>query len=61
MKTREGGMPDGEMWPSFFDPEAILTALGLDESVLDALDFGCGYGTFAIPAAPRVRGRAARV
>lgn len=56
MKTRESGMPDKGMWRSFFDPEAILTALGLDNVVRDAVDFGCGYGTFAIPAARRVKG-----
>ncbi len=44
------------MWRSFFDPEAILSALKLDESVCDAADFGCGYGTFALPAAKRIRG-----
>lgn len=56
MKTRQSGMPDEELWRSFFDPEAILTALQLDEGVRDAADFGCGYGTFAIPAARRIRG-----
>lgn len=56
MKTRESGMPDEEMWRSFFDPEAILSALGLDESVGHAVDFGCGYGTFALPAARMIRG-----
>jgi ubiquinone/menaquinone biosynthesis C-methylase UbiE len=56
MKTRESGMPDEEMWRSFFDPEAILNALSLDAGVRDAVDFGCGYGTFALPAARRIRG-----
>ncbi len=56
MKTRESGMPDEETWRLFFDPEAILTQLGLDETVNNAADFGCGYGTFSIPAARRIRG-----
>jgi ubiquinone/menaquinone biosynthesis C-methylase UbiE len=56
MKTRDSGMPDDEMWSSFFDPEFILTAMGLTGDVRDAVDFGCGYGTFAIPAAKRIRG-----
>jgi SAM-dependent methyltransferase len=56
MKTRESGMPGEEIWRSFFDPEAILTALKMDDSVHDAVDFGCGYGTFALPAAKRIRG-----
>ena len=56
MKTRESGMPHEEMWESFFDPEAVLDALGMDETVGDAVDFGCGYGTFALPVARRIQG-----
>ncbi len=56
MKTRESGMPDKKMWQSFFDPEVILTELKLDKSVCDAVDFGCGYGTFVLPAARRIKG-----
>jgi ubiquinone/menaquinone biosynthesis C-methylase UbiE len=56
MKTRESGMPEEDMWRSFFDPEAILSALGLDHAARDAVDFGCGYGTFSLPAARRIRG-----
>lgn len=56
MKTRESGMPDETMWQSFFNPEVILTALKLDKSVCDAVDFGCGYGTFTLPAARRITG-----
>lgn len=56
MIIRESGMPDEEMWRSFFEPDAILSAMGLDGSVGDAVDFGCGYGTFAIPAARRIGG-----
>ena len=55
MKTRESGMPDEAMWRTFFDPEATLTALGLTRETGDVVDFGCGYGTFAIPAARRIR------
>ena len=56
MKVRESGMPEPERWRTFFDPERILDALGLTAAVADAVDFGCGYGTFAIPAAARIRG-----
>lgn len=56
MKTRESGMPEEELWASFFDTEAILTALNLTGGVRDAVDFGSGYGTFTIPAARRVSG-----
>ena len=56
MKTRESGMPPEEMWQSFFDPNGVLTKLGLDSNCGDVLEFGCGYGTFTIPAAQRIRG-----
>jgi SAM-dependent methyltransferase len=51
MKTRESGMPEEEMWREFFDPEAILRLLKLTASCRDIVEFGCGYGTFTIPAA----------
>lgn len=56
MKTRESGMPDESMWSGFFSPAQTLTKLGLTGSCGDVVDFGCGYGTFTIPAAHLVRG-----
>jgi ubiquinone/menaquinone biosynthesis C-methylase UbiE len=56
MKTRESGMPDEEMWASFFDPPKTLAALGLSRDQGDVVEFGCGYGTFTIPAARMIRG-----
>lgn len=56
MKTRESGMPDKSTWESFFDPSAVLAALRLTPSCRDAVEFGCGYGTFTIPAARTVSG-----
>jgi SAM-dependent methyltransferase len=56
MKTRESGMPEEEMWRQFFDPEAVLRSLKLTSSCRDVVDFGCGYGTFTIPAARIVCG-----
>ena len=53
MKTRESGMPEEEMWREFFDAEAILRLLKLTPSCRDVADFGCGCGTFTIPAPPR--------
>ncbi len=44
------------MWEGFFDPPAALVRLGLDSSCRDAVEFGCGYGTFTIPAARIVSG-----
>lgn len=51
MKARESGMPEEAMWQGFFRPEAALRSLGLDGECRDVLDLGCGYGTFAVPAA----------
>ncbi|MGC8561192.1 MAG: hypothetical protein ACP5O1_11005 [Phycisphaerae bacterium] len=51
MKTRESGMPEEQMWASFFSPAQTLAKLGLTGLCRDVADFGCGYGTFAIPAA----------
>lgn len=56
MKTRESGMPDESMWSGFFSPEQTLAKLGLTGSCGDVVDFGCGYGTFTIPAARMIRG-----
>ena len=56
MKTRESGMPDESVWSGFFKPEEVLQKLGLQPDCGDVVDFGCGYGTFAIPAARMVRG-----
>lgn len=56
MKTRESGMPDEGMWSSFFDAPAVLAAVGLTPDCGDVVEFGCGYGTFTLPAARIVRG-----
>lgn len=56
MKTRQSGMPSEEMWQGFFDPTTTLRKLGLTEDCECVVDFGCGYGTFSLPAATIVRG-----
>ena len=43
MKTRESGMPDEEMWQTFFSPSQTLLALGLRRDMPDVAEFGCGY------------------
>jgi SAM-dependent methyltransferase len=50
-------MPPQDYWDSFFDPEKILDALRLDSSRHNVLEFGCGYGTFTLPAARRISGK----
>ncbi len=56
MRIRESGMPDEAVWDSFFDPMAALSALGLTAVCRDVVEFGCGYGTFTLPAAHIVSG-----
>jgi SAM-dependent methyltransferase len=57
MKGRESGMPDKGMWEGFFSPTKILETLGFNSGVRDAVEFGCGYGTFTIPAAKMISGK----
>lgn len=56
MKTRDSGMPDESLWSSFFSPTETLVKLGLAPSCRAAVDLGCGYGTFTVPAGRLVRG-----
>jgi len=49
-------MPDEELWSSFFDVEKILDYMLVGVETADVADFGCGYGTFTIPTARRIRG-----
>lgn len=56
MKTRESGMPDEEVWEGFFSPKTIFEKLGLTPDVRNLVDFGCGYGTFALSAARLITG-----
>jgi ubiquinone/menaquinone biosynthesis C-methylase UbiE len=56
MKVRESGMPDEMMWERFFDPSRVLSRLGLTPETSSAVDLGCGYGTFTIPAARLIQG-----
>jgi SAM-dependent methyltransferase len=55
-KGRDSGMPMVEQWESYFDAAGILDALGCREINGDAVEFGCGYGTFTIPLARKVLG-----
>jgi SAM-dependent methyltransferase len=50
-------MPPQDYWDSFFDVDEILDELLLDSSRRDVLEFGCGYGTFTLPAARRISGK----
>ncbi|MDY9927890.1 class I SAM-dependent methyltransferase [Methanosarcina sp.] len=56
MKIRESGMPPESLWEDFFEPEKILEIMGFDNNIVNAVDFGCGYGTFTIPASKMIKG-----
>jgi SAM-dependent methyltransferase len=49
-------MPAVEQWESYFDAVGILESLGCRDSSGDAIELGCGYGTFTVPLARRIRG-----
>lgn len=56
MKGRESGMPDEAYWASFFDADAAIDRLlGLSVEG-NVIEFGCGYGSFTVPAARRTAG-----
>lgn len=51
MKVRDSGMPDQDLWETFFDPVEIFDNLGLSDPRGTIVDLGSGYGTFTLPAA----------
>jgi len=56
MKLRESGMPEEKYWESLFDIDLILDRMGIDATLRDVAELGCGYGTFTLPVARRIRG-----
>jgi len=56
MKVRDSGMPNEEMWSTFFDPELILQQMKVTPDLNSVVDLGCGFGTFSIPASIIIKG-----
>ncbi|MCC7491009.1 MAG: class I SAM-dependent methyltransferase [Fimbriimonadaceae bacterium] len=56
MKLRDSGMPAEAYWETLLQPAAALDSLGLCGVAGDAVEFGCGYGTFTLPLAARLTG-----
>jgi len=56
MKIRESGMPAQTYWETLLDVPLILDAFGFTASTGDVAELGCGYGTFTLPLAQRIRG-----
>ena len=50
-------MPAEDMWASFFNVELILSELQINSDINDLVEIGCGYGTFTIPSATRIKGK----
>jgi ubiquinone/menaquinone biosynthesis C-methylase UbiE len=57
MKGRESGMPDEAYWASFFEAEVAVDRLLGTAVPGNVIEFGCGYGSFTVPAARRTTGR----
>jgi ubiquinone/menaquinone biosynthesis C-methylase UbiE len=49
-------MPPQDIWEGFFNPAEVLRVMELDGHAEDVVEFGCGYGTFAIAAASMIHG-----
>lgn len=60
MLIRESGMPAQDYWETLIDVPRILDAFGFTSgsptATGDVAELGCGYGTFTIPLAQRIRG-----
>ena len=57
MKIRDSGMPEETMWSEFFNPQLILNQMEFSSDFETVVDFGCGFGTFSIPAAQNIKGK----
>ena len=56
MKVRDSGMPAENVWASFFNVDLILSELHINSDITDIVEVGCGYGTFTIPSAKKIKG-----
>lgn len=56
MKLRESGMPEEAYWETLFNVPLILDRLSIDATLENVVELGCGYGTFTLPVARRIRG-----
>ncbi len=57
MKGRQSGMPEEDLWNSFFDAECVIRKLFGEQGCRGSVvEFGCGYGTFTFPAARHATG-----
>lgn len=57
MKIRESGMPEQDVWETFFDIDQIFEALLIHKNITHLVEIGSGYGTFTLPAAKKISGQ----
>ena len=57
LKGRESGMPDEAYWASFFEAKVVIDRLLGTVVPGNVIEFGCGYGSFTVPAARRTTER----
>lgn len=50
-------MPEEAYWERLLNVDLILDRLGVDASLGQVVELGCGYGTFTLPVARRISGR----
>jgi len=55
--VRDSGMPEEDLWASFFNIDLILSELQINSDINDMVEIGCGYGTFTIPSAKKINGK----
>jgi len=56
MKVNDSGMPEETYWNSLFDIAGIVDWLALPQKTVTIAEIGCGYGTFTVPIAKRLKG-----
>lgn len=55
MKVRDSGMPEKDLWNSFFEVNKILTELEINSEICNIVEIGCGYGTFTLEVSNRIK------
>jgi ubiquinone/menaquinone biosynthesis C-methylase UbiE len=55
MKVFDSGMPEEQYWRTLIDIPLIIDWLELDTNIDPIVEIGCGYGTFTIPIAKKVK------
>lgn len=57
MKVNDSGMPDEAYWNSLFNIDLIVDWLDLSSISGPIVEIGCGYGTFTVPIAKKIKSK----